>query len=189
MRVLVWMNGDYSDNDRVYHVLDSLRAEHEMSILVHRGASPGEAIAGEWAASRGIQQVICSSAQGDESAVIDLLLDILLRDKEHAIVIFPGSSGSTALIERAEASDVRLIHVGNDFVCRPGPSDCARRVTLGARATTLFTRLNASLSSVVQSSGQFLAIWRPRQNGGSEQEHRAGSLISPAAYHSNPGSS
>jgi hypothetical protein len=115
MRVLVCGGQEYADRMKVREVLDSILIEHEIELLVHGGRPGADRLAGEWAMSRDVQQVVCNQWPASEGAAyvstVRQMIEILSRSEECLVVAFPGGLGTSVLVEAARAMSIRVIEI------------------------------------------------------------------------------
>jgi hypothetical protein len=120
MRVLVCGGQGYADRMKVREVLDGILIEHEIELLVHGGWPGADTLAGEWAVSRDVQQVICkqwpafgrgASERSARVSTVQQMVDILHRGEECLVVAFPGGLGTSVLVGAARATGIRVVEV------------------------------------------------------------------------------
>ena len=59
MRLLVCGGRDYSDQRTLFRALDKLMTKRQVVTLIHGAATGADSLAGQWAESRGIEQIAC----------------------------------------------------------------------------------------------------------------------------------
>ena len=109
-RVAVTGGIDYQDSDRVWAVLDKVRARHPDMVLLHGGAPRGaELIAAKWAESRGVAQVVYKPDWNrHKNAAPFKRNDALLEALPVGVVAFPGSGITDNLVDKARRLGIRV---------------------------------------------------------------------------------
>ena len=109
-RVAVTGGIDYQDSDRMWAVLDKVRARHPDMVLLHGGAPRGaELIAAKWAESRGVAQVVYKPDWNrHKNAAPFKRNDALLEALPVGVVAFPGSGITDNLVDKARRLGIRV---------------------------------------------------------------------------------
>ena len=102
MKVLVCGGRDYKDQDAMYSALDRAHAKRPIGIVIHGGARGADALADEWAKSRGVLRAVVEAlwdkqgrAAGPRrnSGMLTLVPD--------AVIAFPGGDGTADMVSQA----------------------------------------------------------------------------------------
>lgn len=130
MKVLVCGGRDYSDQERVFQVLDYLDLNRSPIRLVIHGAAKGaDALGKKWAETRGVEDdaypalwdwleasnaVIKRTRDGrpyNANAGPDRNAKMLSHGKPDLVVAFPGGRGTDDMTEKARAFGVKVLEV------------------------------------------------------------------------------
>lgn len=119
MKVLVCGGRLYDDRETLFTIMDALHQNRRgpVSLLVHGNANGADALAKEWASSRGLLQRWWAAdwkTHGNGAGPIrnQKMLD---EGKPDLVVAFPGGRGTADMVARATRAGVEVIHVG----CEP----------------------------------------------------------------------
>ena len=109
MRVLVCGGRDFQDKARVFATLDGL----DPALVIHGGARGADALAGEWAESRGVEcQVYPADWRRHGRAAGPIRnREMLEQSKPDLVVAFPGGVGTAHMARIARAAGYRVIEV------------------------------------------------------------------------------
>ena len=116
-RIAFTGGNDYQDVDRIWSVLDRVKAKHPMMVLLHGGSPKGaELIAAKWADSRKVPQVAFRPDWTKHNRAAPFRRnDAMLEALPIGVVAFPGSGISENLADKARASGIpvqRGVRVG-----------------------------------------------------------------------------
>jgi len=118
-RIYVSGGADYNDYNRIWSVLDSVRAKRPQLVLMHGGAKSGaELIASRWATNRGVPQVKFEpdfSKHGKAAAPFKRN-DLVLAQTPAGVIVFPGGGIQDNLFDKARQMGIRCW----DLRARPG---------------------------------------------------------------------
>lgn len=112
MRVVLVCGGRHFDRERaVFDVLDELHSRATIDVLVEGGARGADRIAGDWAASRGVDLIVYPAnwlGHGNGAGPMRNR-----RMLEHArpglVVAFPGGPGTRDMVRLAHEAGVEVI--------------------------------------------------------------------------------
>ena len=109
-RVAVTGGVEYQDSDRIWAVLDKVRARHPDMVLLHGGAPRGaELIAAKWAENRGVAQVVFKPDWNrHKNAAPFKRNDALLDALPIGVIAFPGSGITDNLVDKARRLGIRI---------------------------------------------------------------------------------
>jgi hypothetical protein len=114
-RVLVCGGRDYADRVTLFRVLDMMRdSPHGIGCIIHGAARGADALAGAWAAERGIECVpFPADWNGDGRRAAGPIRNsrMLAEGKPDIVVAFPGGNGTADMVRKAEAAGVRVVRV------------------------------------------------------------------------------
>ncbi|WP_366523779.1 DUF2493 domain-containing protein [uncultured Roseobacter sp.] len=113
MRLLVCGGRDYSDTDRAYSLLDRLRRERGISVVIEGDARGADRIAGFWARKNHIDNLkFKADWQGDGKRAGPIRNARMLREgRPDAAVAFPGGRGTADMISKCRAAGVPIWEV------------------------------------------------------------------------------
>ena len=109
-RIYVSGGSDYNDYNRIWSVLDSVRAKRPQLVLMHGGAKSGaELIASRWATNRGVPQVKFEPdfAKHGKSAAPFKRNDLVLSETPAGVIVFPGGGIQDNLFDKARQMGIR----------------------------------------------------------------------------------
>lgn len=112
LRVIVTGGRSYSDRARVYSVLDFVNRNAGISLLNHGGACGADALAHEWAASRGVSECVHHAdwKHYGPSAGPKRNQDMVDHGADLAIA-FPGGKGTHDCLMRCLRAGIDLVRV------------------------------------------------------------------------------
>lgn len=116
VKVIVCGGRDYADQERVNRVLDGIN----IAAIAHGGAKGADALAGLYAARKGIpvQEYAADWSQG--RAAGPRRNERMLRESKPDLVIaFPGGKGTAHMVSIARKAAVPVVEIGAGF-CSPG---------------------------------------------------------------------
>lgn len=113
MKVLVCGGREFADADLLNHELDRLHAEHRFTQVINGVARGADALAGEWARSRGVElKEFPADWQGEgRHAALIRNERMLVEGKPDLVVAFPGKRGTYHMCRLAEDAGVEVIRV------------------------------------------------------------------------------
>ncbi len=103
---------DYQDKDRAFATLDRVHSKRPISQLVHGGASGADALAGEWAAQRGVAvKVFPADWQAHGRAAGPRRNADMVAYGIDGLVAFPGGRGTADMVRQCRASAITVMEV------------------------------------------------------------------------------
>lgn len=107
-RIVFTGGNDYQDVERIWSVLDRVKAKHPTMVLIHGGSPKGaELIAAKWAASRHVPQVTFRPDWTKHAKAAPFRRnDAMLEAMPIGVVAFPGSGISDNLGDKARAMGI-----------------------------------------------------------------------------------
>ena len=104
---------DYQDHTTIWKVLDNARQRHPDMVLVHGGAPGAEFIAGKWAKTRGVAQIVCKPDwKAHNKAAPFRRNDEMLALELIGLVATSGSGITDNLVDKARAKRVPVKLIG-----------------------------------------------------------------------------
>ena len=109
-RVLICGGRDFTDREAVYASLDSLHAEHRVSLVIAAGARGAERLATEWARGHGVPAEVYEADWQRLGRKAGPLRNarMLIEGKPDLVVAFPGGKDTANMIEQARGAGVRV---------------------------------------------------------------------------------
>jgi hypothetical protein len=107
MRILICGGRAYDDVNKVLSTLDNLPDAEDITHCIHGGAKGADALAGHWARTSGVQEVICPadwSWHGTHAGPIRNRAMLALQPD--LVVAFPGGKGTAHMVRIAKAAGV-----------------------------------------------------------------------------------
>ncbi len=102
------------DKFAAWHILDQLRRDHDITIVVHGAARRGvDYDVGEWGKARGLDvrpYPAPFSAYGPIAGPMRNA-QMLREERPDLVVAFPGGKGTADMVERAEQTGIEVVHV------------------------------------------------------------------------------
>ena len=117
MIVVVTGGRDYSDYARVCDVLDDLTAyiphARQITKLAHGGARGADTLAGAWAASRGVEEVVFPAQWNTYGRNADPIRNREMLDgaMPDLVVAFPGGTGTAGCIAEARKRHITVLEI------------------------------------------------------------------------------
>jgi predicted polyphosphate/ATP-dependent NAD kinase len=112
VRVLVCGGRNYSDEERVNSVLDSLHKEHRFAELIEGGAKGADRLARLWAAKRGVKTTTVRANWLQYGRAAGIIRNTIMIEKHPDLVVaFPGGSGTADMMAKAKKHSIPLIEV------------------------------------------------------------------------------
>lgn len=110
MRLLVCGGRDFADRGAAFRALDRLQERRPIGLVIHGGAPGADALAGEWAQSRGIAVQVFEAlwkSQGPSAGPLrnQRMLDIGRPD---GVLALPGGRGTVDMCTRALMAGVKV---------------------------------------------------------------------------------
>jgi len=111
LRVLICGGRDYADRDALHEVLDRLHAERQFALVISGGAHGADAMAHDWAISRGIAAEVYMAewARFGRKAGPLRNLRMLQEGKPNLVVAFPGGRGTANMVGQANSAGIEVI--------------------------------------------------------------------------------
>ncbi len=106
LKILVTGGREYSNRPFVFAVLDRVHRTRGISLIIHGAARGADTIAGEWAASRGVEQMrfqISPEEWRRLGPVAGPMRNhrMLLTGRPDGVIAFPGGSGTADQVRRS----------------------------------------------------------------------------------------
>jgi hypothetical protein len=106
LKILVTGGREYSNRPFVFAVLDRVHRARGISLIIHGAARGADTIAGEWAASRGVEQMrfpISPEEWRRLGPVAGPMRNhrMLLAGKPNGVIAFPGGAGTADQVRRS----------------------------------------------------------------------------------------
>lgn len=117
VRVLVCGGRNYADRGRLFAAMDDLHGHLDFSAVIHGGAPGADSLAGEWARSRGVEEIAVPADWKRHGKAAGPRRNQSMLDDHHptCVVAFPGGKGTADMVRRAASARLGIIHTG-----RPG---------------------------------------------------------------------
>jgi hypothetical protein len=114
MRAIVCGGRDYHDRQRVFEVLDRLRSERRLRVVIHGAASGADSEADQWAIERHVSVHRFPAQWNKHGKAAGLIRNQAMIDKGRPdfVVAFPGGVGTADMVRRARAAGVEVVEVG-----------------------------------------------------------------------------
>ena len=113
MRVLVTGGRNFNDKNILFETLGALHATHAFSAIIHGGANGADHLAGEWAATTGVQTIIHYAEWNKHGLAAGPIRNTkMLEEKPDLVVAFPGGKGTADMVRKAKTAGLRIIMVG-----------------------------------------------------------------------------
>lgn len=113
MRVLVCGGRDYADANTMKRVLGTFHTLNPIAVLIHGGAPGADTMAGIWALYNGITERVFLANWKDLGKKAGPIRNQQMLDegKPDLVIAFPGGSGTSDMIRRAEKAGVTVHQV------------------------------------------------------------------------------
>lgn len=114
MRVLVCGGRDYSDENRLFAVLDDIDKQHNITLLISGCASGADTLAMRWSLKWDLQVAMFPADWKKHGRAAGPIRNARMIDegKPDLVVAFEGGKGTADMIRRARAAGLRVIEVG-----------------------------------------------------------------------------
>ncbi len=111
MRVLVTGGRDYINTYELFGKLNELHNEVGITVVIHGGASGADALAGNWARSRKVQEIACPADWDKHGKAAGPIRnqEMLEQHKPDLVVAFSGGRGTADMVRRARDAGVRVV--------------------------------------------------------------------------------
>lgn len=101
-KLLVCGGRDYSDREAIWSLLDRAHAKFKLTHLIHGAARGLDVLAGEWARTNGVQEVICPANWDRFQRAAGPIRNQFMAELEpNALIAFPGGKGTQNMVEQA----------------------------------------------------------------------------------------
>lgn len=112
-KALVCGGRNYDERISLFEVLDTLRRERRITIIVHGAASGADKLAGMWARLRGVECVSYPADWKRHGRAAGPLRNQSMLDSERpdVVIAFPGGRGTADMVGRARAAGVEVIQI------------------------------------------------------------------------------
>lgn len=116
VRLLVCGGRDYADRGHVFAVLDRIQRVRGVAVVIHGAARGADALAGEWARSRGVEQIACPADWRRDGKAAGPIRNQSMIDLHHptGAVAFPGGSGTGDMVRRAVRAGIGVLMPAED---------------------------------------------------------------------------
>ena len=115
MRVLICGGRDYTDRAALYAELDRLHAEYSFGTIIAGGARGVDALAVEWAQTRGIATQVFTTEWGTFVRIGRAgpirNARILAEGRPDTVIAFPGGRETANVVKQAKAAGVWVVMV------------------------------------------------------------------------------
>lgn len=120
IKVLVCAGRDYDNGKLVYKTLDEIHAQRKIGLLIEGGAKGGDALAHNWALSRGIQPCQMKPCWGFYSDLYPNRKNpagpirnsaMLYWLQPDLVVAFPGGTGTADMIRISRNANIEVLEV------------------------------------------------------------------------------
>lgn len=110
MKVIVCGGRDFADRERVCKVLDFLHNDRAITLLIHGGARGADALAADWASSRGIPtQAFPADWKRHGRGAGPKRNQQMAEAGADLCVAFPGGTGTADMCKRAAAAGIEVV--------------------------------------------------------------------------------
>lgn len=111
LRVLACGGRDYADREKVYEVLDEVRAASGISVLIEGEAAGADTLAKTWALRRGVpvERYPADWTKYGRGAGPIRNQRMLDEGRPDLVVAFPGGRGTADMVDRAKAAGVPVM--------------------------------------------------------------------------------
>lgn len=112
-RVIVCGGRDYRNRHHVFEVLDSLRAERGLHVVIHGAATGADQEAEVWATVRGLSRHRFPAQWEKHGKAAGPIRNQQMIDKGRPdfVVAFPGGAGTADMVMRARTAGIEVIEV------------------------------------------------------------------------------
>ncbi|MBU6293176.1 MAG: DUF2493 domain-containing protein [Planctomycetes bacterium] len=109
MKILVTGGRDFGDRNLLFSGLDRIHAENPITMIIHGGAKGADALASEWAASRGVPvEVFKPNWRLGRHAGLQRNND-MLASKPELVVAAPGGKGTADMVAKAKKASLKVV--------------------------------------------------------------------------------
>lgn len=114
MRLLVCGGRGYADRRTLFDTLDALHGQMPVAVLIHGAARGADALAGEWAALRGVPvSAYPADWKSFGRAAGSIRNQTMLDDgRPEMVVAFPGGRGTADMVRRARKAGYPVTEIG-----------------------------------------------------------------------------
>jgi hypothetical protein len=111
MKILVTGGRTFDDRNLLFSGLDKIHAENPITMIIHGGAKGADALAGEWAASRGVAvEVFKPNWRLGRHAGLQRNNDMLAA-KPDLVVAAPGGDGTKDMVAKAKKALLKVVQL------------------------------------------------------------------------------
>lgn len=113
MRVLVCGGRDYSDEGRVYEVLDVFHEDYEVTAVITGGARGADEFARTWAKAAQVASLVFRPDWTESGKAAGPIRNQRMLDegKPDIVIAFPGGRGTADMVKRARKAGVEVKEV------------------------------------------------------------------------------
>lgn len=110
-RILVCGGRDFVDRKWLFEALDAEAKRAPITFVIHGCASGADAMAGEWATSRGIESEKYVAAWKSRGAAAgpERNARMLAAGRPDTVIAFPGGRGTADMVRRASTAGVPIV--------------------------------------------------------------------------------
>lgn len=111
-KVLACGGRDFKGRQRVYDVLNAWHKERAITHLIHGGALGADTLAGQWAQTRGVQEVKCAANWTKHGKGAGPIRNRrMLELKPDIVIAFPGGRGTADMVKVAKEASIMVVEV------------------------------------------------------------------------------
>jgi predicted Rossmann-fold nucleotide-binding protein len=113
MRVLVCGGRDYSDQKRVFAVLDKLHAEAGIDLIIEGGARGADHLASDWSFQRGVRKERYDADWETHGTFAGPMRNKRMIDegRPDLVIAFPGGRGTADMVRKARRAGVEVVEI------------------------------------------------------------------------------
>jgi hypothetical protein len=112
MKLLVFGGRDYSDEAKVFAVLDKVHAKRPVTMLIEGGADGADWLGGQWAKSREVPRLIVYARWKTEGRSAGPKRNArMIEHKPDGAVQFPGGVGTADMRRRCDEAGIRVLEI------------------------------------------------------------------------------
>jgi hypothetical protein len=111
-RVLVCGGRDYSDQERVFAVLDKFHAEAGIDVIIEGGARGADHLASDWSFQRGVRKERYDADWQAYGRMAGLRpASPCFECRPDLVIAFPGGAGTRNMIRQARKAGVEVVEI------------------------------------------------------------------------------
>ena len=110
MRILVTGGREFDDKELLFGILDRLRQERQVTLVIHGAAKGADSLADEWCKVRCVGTLPCQADVGRyRRGAWREQSEQMLAQNPDLVVAFPGGKGTANMIELAQKAGVEVM--------------------------------------------------------------------------------